>query len=345
MRTWTRLSPDHPLEQRFAALRSQGRPALVAFVPAGDPQLSATGELLDLLIQSGVDVIEVGFPYSDPIADGPLIQAAYTRALSRGIRVHEILELASSWLSARRQSPPNSSPTFSKEPGLVPGDRQTPGLSSALTLPVRPIAAPKAMPGLSFRADVPLMAMVSYSIVYRQGEGHFAERCAAAGFSGMIVPDLPAEEAASLAAICRQHDLALVQLVAPTTPWHRVQTIVAQCSGFVYCVSVTGITGMRERLPEELRQRLETLRSITDLPVCVGFGISRPEHARILKPFADGIIVGSALVARLAEADRRPWEEIKASLAELIRELRQALDAGGAAAETSAAPAQQTASQ
>lgn len=296
MRTWTRLSQANRLEQRFSWLRQRNRKALLVFVPAGDPHLAATRDLLETLAACGADVIELGFPYSDPIADGPLIQASYTRALSRGIRLQETLDLVADCL-------------------------------------------------LTGAVNVPVMAMVSYSLVFRQSERGFVERCARAGFSGLIVPDLPAEEASSLVAACRENDLGLIQLVAPTTPPHRVRQIVQQCSGFVYCVSVTGITGIRERLPEELRQRLLGLRQETDLPICVGFGISRPEHIYMLNPYADGVIVGSALVSRLAEADRRPWHEITDSIAEFVRQLRQALDTATPVMVGQLSPPQQPATQ
>ncbi|MCS7166023.1 MAG: tryptophan synthase subunit alpha [Gemmatales bacterium] len=321
MNTVTGLSPTNPLERRFAALRQRGGKALITFVPAGDPHLEATRDLLNLLAHNGADVIEIGLPYSDPIADGPLIQGAYTRALSRGIHVRDVFELVRSWsaspaLSARRLL----------EPGSIADLQET---TSQMSLSETSEGRPQESRGASPQASVvtvPLVAMASYSLIYRQTERRFVEQCVASGISGVIVPDLPAEEASSLAALCHQHDLALIQLVAPTTPLPRARDIVSRCTGFVYCVSVVGITGVRDHLPEELRQRLQTLRTLTKLPLCVGFGISRPEHVQMIKPYADGIIVGSALVSRLAEAANRPWEEVSLSIGQLLGQLRQALD-------------------
>ncbi|GBD37439.1 Tryptophan synthase alpha chain [bacterium HR36] len=317
MNTWTRLSQANLLEQRFRLLRSNARRALIPFVPAGDPDLGATRDLLDTLVACGADVIELGLPYSDPIADGPLIQAAYTRALSRQVRVHEVLELVADWSGSR---------TPSAGSGVAP-------MTGSASAPISPIASLR----------VPLVAMVSYSLIFRQSERRFVEQCARAGFSGLIVPDLPAEESTSLAAICQAHDLGLIQLVAPTTPRYRLQAILQQCSGFVYCVSVTGITGMRERLPDDLRERLIGLRQLTELPLCVGFGVSRAEHARLLHPYADAIIVGSALVARLETAQQRPWSEVAAEIGQFLRQLRLSLDS--VSSDTASAPAEQTATQ
>lgn len=342
MTTWTRLSKANRLEQRFSLLRQHMRKALVAFVPAGDPHLAGTRAVLDTLLTSGADVIEIGFPYSDPIADGPLIQASYTRSLKNGVRVQEIFDLVADWLSSAPQrlgclatevSPSTFGPSALPRPSL------------ATACPHHQFASDVANSPTNAEQGVPVVAMVSYSLVYRHSERRFVERCAQAGFSALIVPDLPAEESVSLAAMCREHDLGLIQLVAPTTPPHRVHRIVEHCSGFVYCVSVTGITGMRERLPEELKQRLLTLRQVTNLPICVGFGISRPEQAQVLQPYADGIIVGSALVAHLAEAERRAWPEVIQSIGEMTRQLRQALASPPPLSNRANSAAEQTASQ
>ena len=242
------MSHTTRIAARFASVREAGRMAFMPFVTAGDPDLDTTLAVVGELSRRGVDLIEVGFPYSDPIADGPVIQASYQRALERGLRVDEI---------------------FNRFGEL---DRES--------IP-------------------PLVAMVSYAIVFRSGLVEFVSRAAEAGFSGMIVPDLPGDEAAELAAIVADRGLDLVQLVAPTTPTSRLDGILSTASGFLYCISVAGTTGAREALPAELSAQLADLRTRTELPLAVGFGISQAEHVMSLKGNADGAIVGSALVGQL----------------------------------------------
>jgi tryptophan synthase alpha chain len=264
----------NPIDALFSRLRAAGRKAFLPFLTAGDPHLDGTGQLLDAVIPVGADLVEIGFPYSDPIADGAVIQASYTRALQNGIKLEAIFNAVPTW---RRKHP-----------------------------------------------DTPLVAMVSYSLVHRQGLMQFLDRAKQAGFSGFILPDLPLEEAELVARAAQERDVKLIQLVTPTTPQERAKKIVALSTGFVYVVSVTGITGERTALPFELRQQLVWLRSLTDLPLCVGFGISRPEHVAMLRDVADGIIVGSALVRHLEKAG--PWPEMVRRVAEHVASLRQALD-------------------
>jgi tryptophan synthase alpha chain len=199
-----------------------------------------------------VDLIEDGFPYSDPNADGPVIQASYTRALDRGLRIPAIFEA------------------------------------------IQGVTRDKT------RTIPPLVAMVAYAIIFRAGTKAFVRQARDAGFSGLIVPDLPADEAEELAAITRREGLDLIQLIAPTTPPERATKIIATASGFLYCISIAGTTGVRAELPAELRQQLQWLKSQTDLPLAVGFGISRPGQVDELRGLADGIIVGSALVRHVA---------------------------------------------
>lgn len=264
------------IEKLFAGLRCAGKKAFMPFVTAGDPDLGFTAQVLRQLAACGSSLCEVGIPYSDPIADGPMIQASYTRALERGVRVRDILEMLG---------------------------RVAPGL------------------------DAPVVTMVSYAVVYRWGVERYVDEAQAAGVSGLIVPDLPVEESAPLAAACRRAGLCLAQLVTPTTPRERALRIAEQSSGFIYYVSVVGITGEREALPPELAENVAWLRGQTALPICIGFGISRPEHVRMLAPVADGLIVGSAVVRRVAEAERRPREEVLAEVGRFVGELLAALPA------------------
>ncbi len=260
------------LDAWFRRLRSQKRKAFIPFVTAGDPDLDTTAAAVRELAACGAGPIEIGFPYSDPIADGPVIQASYTRALNRGLRTEQIF-------------------------------------ATAQTLT---------------NLDVPLVGMVSYSLVHRRGPESFLEQAAAAGFSGAIVPDLPMEEAENLAGIAAARDFKLIHLVTPTTPPERAARIARLSTGFLYCVSVTGITGERDRLPDEILHQLRRLRQETDLPLCVGFGVSRPEHVRMLRDEVDGVIVGSAIVRRLGEHGQKSVEDVGALARSLVAALNPA---------------------
>ncbi|MBI1344715.1 tryptophan synthase subunit alpha [bacterium] len=229
----------------FQTRQTQQQLAFIPFVTAGDPDLSVTCDLIRELSAAGADLIEVGFPYSDPIADGPVIQSSYTRALNHKVKLDDIFA---------------------------------------------------AVAKVSREIPTPLLAMVSYAIIFRSGSERFVQRAVEAGFCGLIVPDLPGDEAAEFAQLTSQAGLALVQLVAPTTPAVRLERILKQASGFVYCIAVAGTTGVKEALPSDLTQMLGQLRKQTKLPLAVGFGVSRPEQVRGLKGLADGAIVGSALV-------------------------------------------------
>jgi tryptophan synthase alpha chain len=156
----------------------------------------------------------------------------------------------------------------------------------------------------------PIVTMLSYAIVFRHGPEQYVADAKAAGVAGAIVPDLPLEEAGPLAAICRREDFSLIQLITPTTPRDRARRIAAISTGFIYYVSVTGITGERTALPPQIVDNVAWLREQTPLPICIGFGISRPEHVRVLAPVADGIIVGSAIVRRMAEAAAKPRDQV-----------------------------------
>ena len=168
--------------------------------------------------------------------------------------------------------------------------------------------------------------MVSYAIVYRRGLEEYVRAAKAAGVAGAIVPDLPVEEAGPLAEICRREDFSLIQLIAPTTPRQRAMRIAQQTTGFIYYVSVTGITGERSELPPDLVENVAWLRRQTPLPICIGFGVSRPEHVRLLAPVADGLIVGSAIVRRMAEAATKPREAVLRDVGDYVGELLAAME-------------------
>lgn len=244
------------------------------FVTAGDPDLEFTAAVIREVVARGASMCEVGIPYSDPIADGPVIQASYTRALDQGIKLSAILD---------------------------------------------------SLGKVSQEVAAPLVTMVSYAIVYRQGLTEYADQLVKRGVAGMIVPDLPVEESAQLAEVCRERDLSLIQLVTPMTPRDRALRITETSSGFLYYVSVAGITGERTELPPELVERVGWLREQTPLPVCIGFGISQPEHVRMLAPAADGLIVGSAIVRRMAEANAQGREATLKNVGEYVASLVAAL--------------------
>jgi tryptophan synthase alpha chain len=262
------------IDNLFRQLRDQDQTAFMPFVTAGDPDLDFTGSAISTLAAHGASLLEIGFPYSDPIADGPVIQASYTRALGQGLQLAQIFAAACRW---------------------------------------------------SDQVTTPLAAMVSYSIVHRQGLERFVSQARESGFSGLIVPDLLVEEALPLRDVCQREDLSLIQLVTPTTPRDRALRIAESSSGFLYYVSVTGITGERTEFPVELTDQVGWLREQTELPICIGFGISRPEHVKQLAPVADGLIVGSAFVRTIGTAAEIGREQVLTEIGDFADQLSGAL--------------------
>jgi tryptophan synthase alpha chain len=262
------------IDSLFDKLRQEKRKALMPFITAGDPDLAFTAAVVKELVARGAHLFEIGIPYSDPIADGPVIQASYTRALGHKIKLDDILATL----------------------GEV---------------------APKVA--------TPIVTMVSYAIVYRHGLEKYADDAQRRGIAGLIVPDLPVEESAALAKICAAREISLIQLVTPTTPRERAVRIANTSTGFLYYVSVAGITGERTALPPELVDNVGWLRTQTKLPICIGFGISQPEHVKLLAPVADGLIVGSAIVRRIATAAEQPRERVLKDVGDYVSELLAAL--------------------
>lgn len=262
------------IDDLFGKLRSENKKALMPFVTAGDPDVDFTAAMLKEVIGRGASLCEVGIPYSDPIADGPVIQASYTRALENKIKLADILAMLG---------------------------KTTPDLSA------------------------PVVTMVSYAIIYRHGLEQYCDDVRTAGVDGLIVPDLPVEESPQLAAICKARDLNLVQLVTPTTPRERALKICETSSGFVYYVSVAGITGERTELPVDIVENVGWLRENAGLPICIGFGISKPEHVKLLSPVADGLIVGSAIVRRVAAAAQGDRDKVLADVGDYVATLLEAM--------------------
>lgn len=233
------------ISRLFDRLRPEGQKALIGYLTAGDPSLDRTPSLVSALVSGGVDLIELGVPFSDPVADGPVIQRASERALRAGTTLRGVLATA----AAIRQS-----------------------------------------------SDVPLLLFTYLNPVLRYGVEALAKDAASAGIDGVLLTDLSVEESAPHVEVMHRHGLDTVFLVAPTSPPRRQRLIAESSSGFVYLVSRTGVTGERESLSDSIGPMVESLRRVTDLPLAVGFGISRPEQAAAVGALADAVVVGSAIV-------------------------------------------------
>jgi tryptophan synthase alpha chain len=243
------------LDGTFERLRANGERALVVYLMAGDPSLAETERLVIEAERRGADVVELGVPFSDPLADGPVIQRAGVRALAAGTTLSRVLEMVAT---------------------------------------------------LRARVRVPLVLMTYYNPILAFGLKAFARTAAEAGADGVIVPDLPHEESEPLRAEAQPAGLDLVLLVAPTSPPARVKVIARLSRGFVYVVSLTGVTGERRGLPKDLDAQLRTLRLVTTKPVCVGFGVSTPEQVAAVGRVADGVVVGSAIVRTIEQHAATP---------------------------------------
>lgn len=237
------------IEETFARLKSNNEKALITYIMAGDPDIDTTESLISAVEKAGADIIELGVPFSDPIADGPTIQRASDRALK-------------------------AKTTLKKVMSLVKKVRK--------------------------KVAVPIIVMTYYNIILQYGLKRFADDAVRSGIDGAIIPDLPPEESSEFVGYAREAGLDTVFLLAPTSTEERIKKVTSVSSGFVYYVSMTGITGARLTNFNEIKDKVSEIQSYTDLPVAVGFGISRPEEARKISRWADGVIVGSALV-RLIE--------------------------------------------
>lgn len=261
------------IAKRFEDLRERGESALIPFVTAGDPDLETTEALVVALEDAGADLIEIGVPFSDPIAEGPIIQRASERALARGTSLRQILELVSR---------------------------------------------------LRDRVEVPLLLMGYVNPIFAMGSVNFAEAASQVGVDGIIVPDLPPEEGDELYSASSDAGIDPVLLASPTTTPERFRLLVEKTRGFLYYVSLTGVTGTRTSLAEGIEAGVRTAKASGDIPVCVGFGVSSPEHAREIGAYADGVVVGSAIVERVERASdgASAVAEVSAFVAELKEGLR-----------------------
>jgi len=262
----------------FRTLKKKKQKALVAFVTYGDPTPKMTERLALGFQKQGVDLLELGFPFSDPIADGPVIQRASLRALERGVTLKDLFR---SVRNLRKK-------------------------------------------GFS----LPIVLLSYYNPVFRFGESRFVTEARASGIDGVVIPDLPVDEASSLLRYGRKRHFHLILLVAPTSDAARRRWISRCAGGFIYYVSVTGTTGIRKSLPPELAKDVLSLRQSTRIPVCVGFGVSTPTEARRISRFSDGVIVGSAIVRKLEkemkkDADHRLVERVGRFVGNFVKEVHQ----------------------
>ncbi len=231
------------IDKEFQGLRERGERALIFYLTVGYPNISTFIELIITLEKSGADLIELGIPFSDPVADGLTIQKTSQEALKQKISLKKTFSLAK-----------------------------------------------------DLEINIPLVLMTYYNPVYQYGLKKFADSCKKSGIDGIIVPDLPPEEANPLRNTLKSHNLDLIFLIAPTSPEKRIKMIANLSKGFIYYVSLTGVTGAREKLPKTIRLSLNRIRKFTKRPICVGFGIAKPEQAREIGNYSDGIIIGSALL-------------------------------------------------
>lgn len=258
------------IDRKFQELKAKKKPAFIPFITAGDPDLQTTKDLILEFEKKNADVIELGIPFSDPIADGPIIQASYYRALMRGVKVAHILDMVK---EVRRKS------------------------------------------------EIPIVAMVSYSTVFKKGYQVFIENAIRAGLDGLTVPDMPVEENHELFELARKNDFKIVCFVAPTTTDDRMAMIAQKAQGFLYYISVVGITGIRDILPDDILQNIKKLKQMTKIPVAVGFGVSTSEHAKLIGKVADGVIVGSAIMREIERHEKEPVEKLIRFVGEFVGQL------------------------
>ncbi len=262
------------IERVFRQLKARGQKALIPFITAGDPDLEVTKALALEMAARGADLLELGIPFSDPLADGPTIQAASNRAVNKGVHLSEVLELAG---ALRRET------------------------------------------------EIPLILMGYYNPILQYGLARTATEAAALGIDGFIIPDLPPEEAGPWRQAAHQAGVAAIFLAAPTSGPERIKRMGRLTRGFLYYVSVTGITGARRELPAELIAALKEVRRLVRCPLAVGFGISSPEQVKWLAPYVDGVVVGSAIVQRVAKLK---GAELIQEVGDFIAALKEPLKAG-----------------
>jgi len=260
------------LERAFERLRRDQKKALVVYLTAGDPSLEVTEALILELDKAGVNILEIGVPFSDPTADGPVIQAASQRALQKGVTLENILVMIE---SVRK------------------------------------------------RSDIPIILFGYYNPIYRYGNEAFAAKASAAGVDGILVVDLPMEESFELRQYTDRMGMDFISLIAPTTNDSRIERIVSRAKGFLYYITVTGVTGMTRPEPADVKRDVNRIRRSSNLPIVAGFGISTPQQVAEIAPLADGIVIGSAIVRMIA--DNQGKEGLPQLVSSYIGEIRRAL--------------------
>jgi tryptophan synthase alpha chain len=265
----TNATTTSRIADTFARLRAEGKTALMPYHTAGYPTLDRSKEIIRGIVGAGADLVEIGVPFSDPLADGPSVQGTSQVALENGTRPADCIQL------------------------------------------VRELRAE----GI----DTPFLLMGYYNPILKYGIERYVADCAEAGVDGFIVPDLPAEESGDLLAACKAHGRDLIFMVAPTSTEHRLAIAAARSSGFIYCVSVTGVTGARDRMSDTLADYIRRIRAHTDLPLAIGFGISKPEHVRQVGEIADGAIVGAALINAINGVDDENKPQAAADFVHYLR--------------------------
>ena len=256
------------ISEKFAAIKNEGRTGLILFLTAGFPDLEATRELVPALVAAGADAVELGVPFSDPLAEGPVIQESSFRALEQGVTLQDCIDLVS---DLREQVP-----------------------------------------------DTPLILMGYYNPIYSYGQAKFAQECHRVGVDGVIVVDLPHEEVAPLAKVCAPLGIHIIPLLAPTSTDASIKAAVSNAGGFVYCISLTGVTGARDQVSERGYELLRKVRAHTHLPLAVGFGISRREHVEAVCREAEAAVVGSVLVQVMLDS---PRDQLVSRASQLVSEL------------------------
>lgn len=242
------------IDQKFQTLKALYKKAFVAFTTAGDPNLKTTVDLVLAFENAGADIVELGVPFSDPLADGPTIQASYDRALKLNVDLPKIFDV----VRQIRQS-----------------------------------------------SQIPLCLMSSYNPIFHYGLKRFVADAVKAGVDGVIIPDLPPEEAGELMALCRSVNIATIFFISPTTTKERMKKVAEASTGFIYFVSLTGVTGARKQLAPAYAGQIRLAKSITQKPICIGFGISTPEQVKTASAQADGVIVGSAIVSQIVKSKQQ----------------------------------------
>ncbi len=251
------------ISRKFQALRKGQKKAFIPYIMAGDPDLPRTRELVAILEECGADIIELGVPFSDPLADGPTIQAAAQRALEGGTTLHRVIDFVSSLRSS---------------------------------------------------TQIPIILMTYYNPIFKYGDERFVADALSAGVDGIIVPDLPPDEAEGLMRLTRGKPFDTIFLLAPTSTAERIRKVCRASRGFIYYVSITGITGTKLALDPSIGAHMAQIRAFSATPIAVGFGIATPQEASMVAQYADGVIVGSAIVKRMQDSD--------AELRQYLRSLR-----------------------